>query len=286
MSTLAEVTHLIQPKWFEPNMVSELQQRYRSGKPYPHVAIDGFLDEKVADTLYENFPKLEAMKTHYDGINERKAEDSQFENYHPMFRALRDELYSRPFLQFLEQITGIENLTTCNGPLGSGTHQGGNGSYLDIHIDFNIHPTEPLHRRVNVLIFLNKFWKEEYGGKLEMWDATMTTCGAAHLPILNRCVIFETNDISYHGYSKISVPEGESRKSFYAYYYTPAPKKIKYHDTTFRTRPDEPMTKKAQTVVKETAKNFIKRQLKTFGLIDFYNKTFFALKTRNKENAQ
>jgi len=113
----------------------------------------------------------------------------------------------------------------------------------------------------------------------------MSYCGAAHLPLLNRCVIFETNDVSYHGYSKINVPDGESRKSFYAYYYTPAPDGIKYHDTTFRTRPDEPLTKKAKTVVKETAKNFIKRQLKTLGLIELYNKTFFAFKTRSKESS-
>ncbi len=285
MPTATDVTPVIQPKWFEPHTILELKRRYETAQPYPHVVIDGFLDEKVADMLYEHFPKLEQMKTHYNGVNERKAEDSQFSSYHPIFTAVRKELYSQPFLHFLEQITGITNLTTCEGPLGSGTHQGGNGSYLDIHIDFNIHPTEPLHRRINVLIFLNKFWKEEYGGKLEMWDATMSYCGAAHLPLLNRCVIFETNDVSYHGYSKINVPDGESRKSFYAYYYTPAPDGIKYHDTTFRTRPNEPLTKKVKTTVKETTKNFIKRQLKTLGLIELYNKTFFAFKTRSKESS-
>ncbi|MCS7012521.1 MAG: 2OG-Fe(II) oxygenase [Chloroherpetonaceae bacterium] len=286
MAIATETLRLIQPKWLEPETLLNLKRRYDTAHPYPHIAIDGFLDESVATMLYEHFPKLSQMKTHYDGLNERKAEDSQFEQYHPIFRELRAELFSPTFLRFLETLTGISNLTTCEGPLGAGTHQGGNGSYLDLHIDFNIHPTEPLHRRINVLIFLNKFWKEDYGGQLELWDEHLTACGAAYLPIFNRCVIFETNDRSYHGYSKISVPAHESRKSFYAYYYTPAPKEIKYHDTTFRTRPNEPFTKKAQTLVKEHTKNFIKRQLKNLGLIELYNRTFFALKTRNKEKAE
>ncbi len=281
-STKAAI-EIMQSRWFEDAMVQSLQKQYLAAQPYPHVVLDGFLHDDVALALYNGFPKLGEMATHYDGMNEKKAEDSGFERYPQVFRDLRAALFSKTFTTFLERVTGIEDIRTCEGALGSGTHQGGNGSFLDIHVDFNIHPTENLHRRINVLVFLNKNWQESYGGKLEMWNKDMTACVAAHLPLLNRCVIFETNDISYHGYGKITVPDGESRKSVYAYYYTPLDKStLVYHDTTFRTRPNEPAAKKLQTAVKETSKNFIKRQLKHFGLIDFYNKTWFKFKTRGK----
>lgn len=84
---------------------------------------------------------------------------------------------------------------------------------------------------------------------------------------MNRCLIFETNEISYHGYDKIKLPEGVSRKSFYAYYYTELRgDAAKYHDTVFKARPTDSAAKKALTPIKEGAKNFIKRQLRKLGI--------------------
>jgi len=148
-----------------------------------------------------------------------------------------------------------------------GVHQGGNGSYLDVHIDFNIHVERDIHRRANLLIFLNKNWKEEYGGHCELWNKDVTKLEQAYLPSFNRCVIFETSEISYHGYKKISVPEGETRKSFYSYFYTKLREgAAPYHDTVFKARPEEGMIKKVKTDVKETLKNTAKQILKKAGV--------------------
>jgi hypothetical protein len=89
----------------------------------------------------------------------------------------------------------------------------------------------------------------------------------AYTPGFNRCIVFETNEISYHGYSTIHVPEGETRKSFYSYFYTPiGDYKGKYHDTVFKARPQEGLMKKIKTDVKETLKNNVKRTLKKLGV--------------------
>ena len=146
-------------------------------------------------------------------------------------------------------------------------HQGQNGSYLDIHIDFNIHHVKNIHRRLNLLVFLNKNWEDGYGGKLELWNSDVSECIHAYMPSFNRCVIFETNEISYHGYSKITVPENVTRKSFYSYYYTQLNENAaRYHDTTFKARPSEGKVKKIKTDVKEKLKNNIKYWLKEFGI--------------------
>ena len=85
--------------------------------------------------------------------------------------------------------------------------------------------------------------------------------------VFNRCVIFETSDFSYHGYSKISLPEDETRKSFYTYIYTDEQGLQKdYHDTTFKARPNESASKKVKTATKEALKNSVKKTLKKLGV--------------------
>jgi hypothetical protein len=60
--------------------------------------------------------------------------------------------------------------------------------------------------------------------------------------VLNRCILFETSDISYHGVTPVSEDAPHPRCSFAAYYYTreaPANWRGTVHSTIFRARPDE-----------------------------------------------
>jgi hypothetical protein len=60
---------------------------------------------------------------------------------------------------------------------------------------------------------------------------------AKYAPTFNRCVIFETNEISFHGHPKpLKTPEGVTRKSIVAYYYTktrPADEIANEHNTIY-----------------------------------------------------
>jgi len=264
---LSEVKTIIPSTFFEPANLQRLNQEFNEGKPYRHLKIESFLDDAFANTLYENFPGLDQMSRKYAGLNENKSEGSGFENFHPAFRELKAALNTPDFYRALSTITGIENLYSVDDALGMGVHQGGDGSYLDIHIDFNIHHQRNIHRRVNLLIFLNKNWKESYGGALELWNADVSKLENKYLPLFNRCIIFETSEISYHGYGKIQVPPGETRKSFYGYFYTDLREGAAgYHDTVFKARPEEGMMKKVKTDVKETIKNRAKQVLKKLGI--------------------
>jgi Rps23 Pro-64 3,4-dihydroxylase Tpa1-like proline 4-hydroxylase len=258
---------LLNNKLSQDSYLEQLRKEFEQAQPYKHIAIDNFLEEGFAEEIYQKFPPLDILSKHYHGLNEQKSEGSNFENFDPVFIKLREVVSSKEFIEKVEFITGLKGLFTTQDALGSGVHQGKNGSYLDIHIDFNIHHVQKIHRRLNLLIFINKNWKEEYGGKVELWNHNVTELGKAYLPILNRCVIFETNEISYHGYSTITVPEGETRKSFYTYYYTQiGDYKGQYHDTIFKARPYEGTVKKLKTDVKETLKNTVKRTLLKLGV--------------------
>ncbi len=258
---------LINTSVFTDTGIVEFNKQFNAATPYKHVVIDGILKPETMEKLFEGFPKLEIFNKKYKGVNEYKAEGSNFEDFPPIFTQLREELHSKEWCTLMSQITGIENLYSVPDALGGGLHQGANGSFLDIHIDFNIHADRGIHRRINLLIFFNKDWKEEYGGHTELWNADMTNLDKKVFPAYNRCLIFETNEISYHGYAPIKVPDHVTRKSFYAYYYTDfRGDATKYHDTVFKARPTDSAMKKTLTPIKEGAKNFIKRQLRKLGI--------------------
>ncbi|HAI76528.1 MAG TPA: proline hydroxylase [Microscillaceae bacterium] len=257
----------INPQYTSTEAIQQLKQAFQTAKPYNHLVMDNFLLPEVAERLFEHFPAIEVLNKHYKGLNENKSEGSNFNDFDVSLQQLRQEIMSPEVAQWVSQITSIEGVFVTDDKLGTGLHQGSDGSFLDIHIDFNIHNEKNVHRRLNMLIYFNKDWKAEYGGDLEMWDAQMTRCEKKVAPLFNRCVIFETNEISYHGYSKMSLPEGVTRKSFYTYFYTELRDGAAgYHDTVFKAKPEDSTAKKVGTKLKETLKNFTKAQLKKFGI--------------------
>lgn len=70
-------------------------------------------------------------------------------------------------------------------------------------------------------IYLNKEWKEEYGGHFELWDKNMKECKKKILPSINKLAIFSTTYFSYHGHpDPLNCSEDRSRKSLALYYYS------------------------------------------------------------------
>ena len=123
---------------------------------------------------------------------------------------------------------------------GGGIHQSDKGGFLNIHADFTVHPHHRnWQRRINVLVYLNKSWQEEWGGKLELWDKQMKACEKKILPIFNRCVIFNTDADSYHGHPEpMTCPEDSFRRSIALYYYTVEANPLR-RSTFYKVRPGE-----------------------------------------------
>tara|TARA_Y100000287_G_scaffold143386_1_gene118113 strand:- start:3 stop:521 length:519 start_codon:yes stop_codon:yes gene_type:complete len=137
-------------------------------------------------------------------------------------------------------LTGIEEILIPDPYfLGGGLHEIKKGGFLKIHSDFNFHPQMKLSRRLNLLLYLNKDWQEDYGGHIEFWDRSMKECGKKFLPIFNRMVIFSTTHSSFHGHPEpLNCPETRSRKSIALYYYSNGRPKNEVHkdlDNQFRT---------------------------------------------------
>jgi hypothetical protein len=96
-----------------------------------------------------------------------------------------------------------------------------NGGFLEVHADFNHLKKYNLERRLNLLLYLNENWRDEYNGQLELWDRKTMTMAKAVAPIFNRCVVFSTTKESLHGHpAPLATPPGVARRSLALYYYT------------------------------------------------------------------
>jgi len=265
---------VINPIYLDADKIQQLKKDFKTAKPCNYIVLPNFLTEELATTLYKNFPKIDTLNVKRKSLNENKSEDYHFDRFHSSFSDLKKVVSSPEMYQFMETITGIKELKTTNDSLGSGVHQGTNGSYVDVHIDVNYNPTENLWRRINLLIYLNKNWKPEYGGDLELWNKAMTKCEANVPCDFNRAIIFLTDENSPHGYGKTTIPENETRKSFYTYYFTEVGEGFNYSDSRFVSRPNDSTVKKIATGIKEPLKITAKKILKSLGVksLDFQDK--------------
>ena len=218
---------------------------YAAARPYPHIVIDGLFDDWVLDTVLAEFPGPRAKNwaTH-DFPEEIKLQSKSERHIPPFTRHFLYALNSASFLGFLEQLTGIDNLIGDPQFEGGGLHQIVAGGKLAIHADFNKHTTFGLDRRLNMLVYLNKNWRDEYGGHFELWDRTMSHAVGKVAPLFNRTVIFTTSEYSYHGHpDPLACPPHTTRKSLALYYYTNGGvdegRPSDRHSTLFQARPGE-----------------------------------------------
>ncbi len=223
-----------------------LRTRVRQASPFPHFKIDEFLDPAFAQSVLEAFPSFDqALKvgTSFNAVNEyKKVQVTDSSLFAEPIAQLNQALAAPEFLELMGYVFDIPNLVADDQLFGGGIHQTGPRGHLDVHIDFNYIEDRALHRRLNILVYFNKDWREEWGGNIELWDKDVKVCQHSFVPIFNRCVVFATNEISFHGVTAVKCPPGMSRKSFAAYYYTkeaPAHWTGESHTTIFKARPDE-----------------------------------------------
>jgi hypothetical protein len=224
-------------------LAAERSEDYASARPFPHAVFDDFLPEQVLDDVLAEFPRPDEDWFAFESPLERKLASKDDSIMGPSTRGLLWALNSPAFVEFLERLTGIDALVPDPHFDGGGLHQIERGGHLKVHADFNRHPRTHLERRLNVLLYLNRGWKDEYGGALELWGRDMSRCEQRILPYFNRCVVFSTTSTSYHGHpDPLTCPEGETRKSIALYYYSkdrPPLEESGAHNTLFRARPGE-----------------------------------------------
>jgi len=225
----------------------ELRRTFLHARPFRHVVIDDFFENDYAERLLDEFPSFDQrLAISESGHIGGKAVNTKIAAISPAYEDLYGFISSKPFLEYVSRLSGLPDLILDPAMFGGGTHENLHGQELDPHVDFNLDQAEQLHRRLNLIVYLNKGWCPEWGGGLEIHSNPRRPEEnqiQTYNPIFNRAVLFETNEYSWHGFPKIELPEDKrhlSRKSISIYLYTkdrPAEEIAPRHGTFYVQRP-------------------------------------------------
>ena len=221
--------------------LSVLKTEFATAHPYQHVVIDNFLPASVFQQAMTDFDVVSKEQwTGYLHVNERKFANSNPATWGPTLQQIAHELNTPEFVSLLEELTGIPNLLIDPTFEGGGLHQSLRGGFLNMHADFTVHPHQRhWRRRLNLLLYCNENWLPEYGGGLELWDATMSHAEKVVQPLGNRVLIFATDATSFHGHpDPLQCPDGVARRSMALYYFT-YEDKPNVRSTEYRARPND-----------------------------------------------
>lgn len=190
--------------------------------PFPHIVLDDFFDADVLESVLKEAQNVD-KELSYAKFIRAKTEAQKYAFLPDVVGSettrLINFLNSGPIISYLEKLTGISGLLADPSYFGGGVHLIGKGGFLEVHADFNHLKKYNLERRINLLLYLNKDWLDEYNGKLELWDRKSMSRNVE--PIFNRCVIFSTGKDSLHGHpAPLQTPDGIVRCSIALYYYT------------------------------------------------------------------
>ena len=232
-----------------PNVIAnqdDLAALFHPREPFRHIVIDDFFTSDYAAQILAQFPPFERGNARNEaGELGNKSTVEKIRGLGTAYSALDDLVQSRGFLDLIGRITGIDDLLYDPWYFGGGTHENRQGQDLDAHVDFNRHPVQRWHRRLNLIVYLNHEWQDDWGGSLQLHsdprsadDRVITIT-----PKFNRAVIFETTETSWHGFTRIELPDEKrslTRKSVALYFYTkdrPAEETADTHSTIYVDAP-------------------------------------------------
>ena len=188
-----------------------------SETPYRHWIVDGW----IKPVGWEHLPGMmwEEWEVGYANDVERSKRTTRVvpEGYEHVFAKLRSAETVEKWIEH----TGIRDLADDPTMHGGGLHVMGNDSWLQGHVDYQLHPKLPgRERRLNLIAFVHPTWRPQYGGRLLLMNSTGQTVTAID-PLPGRLVVFETGDASYHGVQRVA-GDAPPRVSAAVYYHSPA----------------------------------------------------------------
>ena len=204
-----------------------------------YFVVDDLLPLEVADRIHRAFPPSSQMRLR-SSLRERKLVLSQMDRCD---RLLEEAIYAfqdERVVKAVEAITGLKAIEPDEKLYAGGISVMAKGHYLLPHID-NSHDMQRERRRVlNLLYYTTPGWQLANGGNFELWPNGPSTPLTIESRF-NRLLVIATDVRSWHSVSKVLVDTPRTCVSNYYFSMVP-PDDRKFYVTTFRGRPEQPLT--------------------------------------------
>jgi len=202
--------------------LEKLRQQFSIAQPFEHVIIPNFLSQEFIDKIVGSFPKIDKSWHHYNNPIEVKFAYDDIYQLPDCIKNYFNLVSTNEITEVFRKISGIDNIEYDPYLHGAGLHSLGKNGRLNIHLDYEKHPYSNKQRRMNLILYLSHDWQKEWNGHTELWNKDMTQCAVKSPVVFNTCVIFKTNEISWHGLpDKIQCPVDVFRRSLAFYYVSP-----------------------------------------------------------------
>ena len=188
--------------------------------PFPYVIIPEFINTEYYNQIESKIPSEPNEKWwKYENPLEVKY---ALDNLELMDGVISNIFYALSHDNTIDKFKKIFNIPDleydpyCHG---AGLHMHPRYGRLNMHIDYEIHPISNKQRRLNVILYLNDEWNEEWNGDTQLWDETVSNCVVKSYPKKNTAIIFVTTEQSWHGVPNIIQCPNDIYRKTLAFYY-------------------------------------------------------------------
>jgi hypothetical protein len=201
---------------------AELRRKFLTAEPFPHIVLDDLFSPDLLQLVWDSYAEV-APRVMKARRSERETTfRSRIDTEMPApVQTYFDAVNSGRFVKFLAELTGVAGLVTDPFLQRGGLHESRDGGKFNLHVDFNKHPVTHLDNRLVLITYLNRDWREEFGGVLELWAGPQGGCAAKVIPEFGRSIIMLHSETSWHVHpTAIVTPDNRPGRSLASYYYS------------------------------------------------------------------
>lgn len=220
---------------------SKITSASTSHDPFEHIVVHEAFDRDFLAAVADEVQLIEASRQFRNAQEFQKYTENSWVKLPPLTAQLLGIMNSGEFLDAIGVPFEVSDLVSDPWLLGGGVHRTFQTGYLSVHEDFSRHKILGFSRKLNAIVYLNRSWRPEYGGALELWKAGEAVPSKKIDPTFNTLVVFRTDQRSLHGQpDPYACPAGESRDSVAAYYYSTSVRmpRLSHRSTRYFVRPN------------------------------------------------
>ena len=215
-------------KYINYSNLTKALSKFNDQKPFPYAIVDNFFNKSIAMKLGKEFLNYNDKNLHvYNNYCEVKRACNNWNLFPPLTYKIFTILNSEKILKIISKKLNIAKISPDHGLNGGGWHLMSKNGKLNPHLDYVVHPKINLQRKFNLIVFLSRKWKKNWGGETCFYSKNNKNKNMPGkltnkiYPKFNRAILF---DVSQYGWHSVELIKTEKIRKSIAVYYLINPK--------------------------------------------------------------